>query len=336
LEIHFADILNNNQKPGENKTIILNMKAILFNKKAKPAKLMYSETTKPKPNENEVLIKIYAASVNAADYRSLNMGIIPKKKIFGADISGVVESVGSNIQLLKPGDAVVGDLSDYGFGGFAEYAVAPEKFLVKKPEILSFEEAAAIPLAATTALQALRNKGNIQRGQNVLIIGSGGGVGTFAVQLAKYFGATTTAVCSSKNIEQSKILGADYTVDYTSEDLFQTKKYYDLIVAVNGDYSLLRCKKLLTPNGIYVMAGGSLAQILKTIIFGKFLSTGKKKIRFLAAKPGKEDLELIITLAANKTIRPVIDRIFPLENTVDAFWYLNQGHASGKVIIRLQ
>jgi NADPH:quinone reductase-like Zn-dependent oxidoreductase len=164
------------------------LKAIVYNKKALPDKLVYCDIEKPIPNDNEVLVKIIAVSVNAADYRSLKMGLIPKKKIFGADIAGRVESLGKNIKQYRYGDEVIRDLADYGFGGFAEYAVAPEKLLVHKPGRISFEDAAALPMAAVTALQALRDKGNIQEGHKVLIIGSGGGVGTFTVQLAKYFG----------------------------------------------------------------------------------------------------------------------------------------------------
>ncbi|MBT6765471.1 MAG: NAD(P)-dependent alcohol dehydrogenase, partial [Prolixibacteraceae bacterium] len=210
------------------------MKAVVYNKKGLPDKLIYCDVEKPRPNDNEVLIKIHAVSANAADYRSMRMGIIPKKRIFGADIAGRVESVGKNIRQFKPGDEVIGDLSDCGFGGFAEYAVAPEKALIPKPTKVLFEIAAALPIAGITALQALRDKGNIQKGQKVLIVGSGGGVGTFAVQLAKYFGAEVAAVCSSKNVAQTSSLGADYVIDYTKEDFTKNKRCYDLIIAING------------------------------------------------------------------------------------------------------
>lgn len=224
------------------------MKAVVYNKKGLPDKLIYGDIEKPSPNDNEVLIKIYATSINAADYRSMRMGIIPKKKIFGADISGKVESVGKNIQKFKPDNEIVGQLSDCGFGGFAEYVVAPEKALVSKPANISFEEAAALPLAATTSLRALRNKGNIQKGQNVLIVGSSGGVGTFALQLAKYFGAVVTAVCSTKNMKQTSALGADYTIDYTQEDFTKSNRRYDLILAINGNYPLFAYKRILNQN----------------------------------------------------------------------------------------
>ncbi len=311
------------------------MKAIVY-KKNLPDKLVYCDVEKPIPNDNEVLVKIIAVSVNAADYRSIKMGLIPKKKIFGADIAGRVEAVGENISQFRFGDEVIGDLAGYGFGGFAEYALAPEKFLVLKPANVSFEDAAALPMAAVTALQALRDKCRIQRGHNVLIIGSGGGVGGFAVQLAKYFEARVTAVCSTENVEQARSLGADYVIDYTKEDLTKTDKLYDIIIAINGNYPLLACKRILNQNGVYVMVGGALSQIFKSILFGWMMSLGSKKIRFLAAKPNQTDLEYIVTLVNNCKIKPIIDKHFPLDKTVEAFRYLGEGHARGKVVIMVQ
>jgi 2-desacetyl-2-hydroxyethyl bacteriochlorophyllide A dehydrogenase len=311
------------------------MKAVVYDKKFLPDKLFYCDVEKPVPNENEVLIKILAVSVNAADYRSMKMGLIPKKRIFGADIAGRVESAGKNIRQFMPGDEVIGDLANYGFGGFAEYAVAPEKALISKPAKTLFEEAAALPMAAVTALQALRDKGNIQKGQKVLIVGSGGGVGTFAVQLAKYFGATVTAVCSTKNVEQTSSLGADYVIDYTKENFTKSDKSYDIILAVNGNYPLLACKRILNPNGIYVMVGGSLSQIFKSILFGWLMSFGSKKICILAAKSGQKDLEFIATLANDGKIKPVIDKRYSLDKTAEAMRYLGEGHARGKVVINV-
>jgi len=193
------------------------MKAVVFNKKSLPDKLIYCDVDKPVPNDDEILIKVHAVSLNAADYRSLKMGLIPKRKIFGADVAGRIESAGKNISLFKAGDEVLGDLASFGFGGLAEYTTAPEKAVIIKPDKISFEEAAALPMAAVTALQALREKANIQKGQKVLITGSAGGVGTFAIQLAKYFGAEVTGVCSSKNVQQTLSLGADYVIDYTKK-----------------------------------------------------------------------------------------------------------------------
>jgi len=191
------------------------MKAIVYDKKHTPYRLRLSKVEKPVPNDNEVLLEVVSTSLNAADYRSMKMGAIPKKKIFGSAVSGTIESVGKNIQYLKPGDEVIGDLSDFGFGGLAEFAAAPEKAFTHKPANTSFEDAVTLPVAATTALKALRDKGNIQAGKDVLIVGSSGGVGVYALQLAKYFGAKVTAVCSSKNIEQTTSLGADKVSEFT-------------------------------------------------------------------------------------------------------------------------
>ena len=312
------------------------MKAIVYNKKAHPDKLVYCDIAKPVPNDNEVLVKIVAVSINAADYRSMKMGMIPKKKIFGADIAGRVESAGKNIQHFKPGDEVIGEIADYGFGGLAEFALAPEKLLFHKPANISFEDAATLPMAAITALQALRDKGKIREGHKVLIIGSAGGVGTFAVQLAKYFGATVTAVCSTKNVEQTKNLGADYVIDYTKENLTKCNSFYDIILAVNGNYPLLACKRILNPKGIYVMIGGALSQIFKAILFGWMISLGSKKIRFIAAKLKQKDLEFIAMLAKEGKIKPVIDKYYPLDKTAEAMKYLAEGHAKGKVVIRVE
>lgn len=308
------------------------MKAVVYNKNAPSEKLVYSEVEKPSANDNELLIKIKSVSINAADYRSINLGSIPKHKIFGADISGVVESVGKNIQHFKLGDEVFGDLSGCGFGGFAEFASVPEKTIAIKPSNLSFEDAAALPLASVTALQALR-KGNIQKGQQVLIVGSSGGVGTFAVQLAKYFGTTVTAVCSLKNAEQSKLLGAGFVIDYTKDNFLKIGKSYDLIIVVNGNYSLLGLRKILNPGGICMVVGGAVSQIMKSIFFGWILSTGSKKVRSLMAKPNRLDLEFIGKLAADGIIKPVIESRYPLEKTAEAFELVSKGHSGGKVVI---
>lgn len=312
------------------------MKAVVYNKKNSPEKLTYCDVEKPVPGDDEVLIKIAAVSANAADYRSMKMGIIPKRRIFGADIAGRVESAGRNILVLKPGDEVMGDLATFGFGGFAEYAVAPEKALILKPAKILFEEAACLPMAAMTALQALRNKGNIQKGQNVLIAGSGGGVGTFAIQLAKYFGGEVTAVCSTKNVELSHSLGADNVIDYTKEDFTLSNRRYDLILAVNGNRALSAYRRILSPNGVYVMVGGGLPQIFKSLLIGWLLSFGNRKMRSLAAKSNQNDLELIAQLAKDGKIKPVIDRRYTLEKTADAIKYLSEGHVCGKVVINVE
>jgi NADPH:quinone reductase-like Zn-dependent oxidoreductase len=310
------------------------MKAVVYSKKANPDKLVYCDVDRPVPKDNEVLIRVHAVSVNAADYRSMKMGMIPARRIFGADVAGIVESAGKNVTLFRPGDEVAGDLAGYGFGGFAGFAVAPDKALVSKPAGLSFEEAAAMPMASVTALQALRNKGNIRKGQEVLILGSSGGVGTFAVQLARHFGAVVTAVCSTRNAEQTRSLGADHVIDYTKEDFASGNRKYDLILAVNGNYPFLKCRKALKPDGRYVMVGGALSQIFKAIVLGKPLSLGKRKMLFLAAKPDTEDLKHMMQLASDGIIKPVIERSYSPDRTAEAMRYAGEGHAQGKVVIK--
>jgi len=218
-------------------------------------------------------------------------------------------------------------------GGFAEYVSVPESALALKPAGVSFEDAAAVPMAAVTALQALRDKGSIQAGQKVMIYGAGGGVGTFAVQLAKYFGAEVTAVCSTKNSELVSSLGADHVIDYTKDDVFKSGMHFDLILAVNGNRPLSFYKRALAPKGVFVMVGGALSQVIKTMIFGALLSIGGRKMRFLAAKPNTKDLEYVIKLVESGKVKPVIDRRYPLYETPKAVRYLSQGHTSGKVVI---
>lgn len=312
------------------------MKAVVYKKKSQPDKLVYCDVDKPVPGEDEVLIRVHAVSLNAADYRSMKMGLIPKRKIFGADVSGSVEAVGRKITEFKPGDEVTGDLAGYSFGGLAEYVTAPEKFIIHKPEKVSFNEAAAVPMAGVTALQAIRDKASAQKGQKVLIVGSAGGVGTFAVQLAKYFGCEVTGVCSTRNVQQTLSIGADHVIDYTKESFTETDHRYDIILAINGNYPLSACKRILNPRGNYVMVGGSLSQIFKSILIGWLLSIGSKKMKFLSAKPDKNDLKFIMGLLEKGIIRPVICRQYSLERTSEAMNYILEGHSSGKVIINIQ
>jgi NADPH:quinone reductase-like Zn-dependent oxidoreductase len=248
-------------------------------------------------------------------------------------VAGIVESAGKNISLFKPGDEVLGDLASFGFGGFAQYVTAPEKALISKPPDINFEEAASLPMAALTALQALRDKGNIQKRQQVLIAGSGGGVGTFAIQLSRFFGAEVTAVCSTGNIEQSRSLGADHVIDYKKDDFTKGNIRYDLILAINGNNSLASYRRSLNPGGKCVMVGGSLSQIFSAILFGWLFSFGSRKISTLAAKANRKDLEFIAKLAEDGKIKAVIDRRYPLDKTSEAFQYLTEGHAQGKVVI---
>ncbi|MHB1315764.1 MAG: NAD(P)-dependent alcohol dehydrogenase [Christensenellales bacterium] len=309
------------------------MKAVVYEKHDAPDVLVLREVEKPVPNDNEVFVKIHAVSVNAADYRSMRMGSIPKKKIFGSDIAGVVEAVGGNVRKYKPGDEVAGDISACGLGGFAEYVAVPETPLAIKPAAVSFEAAAAVPMSAVTALQGLRNLGNIQPGQKVLICGAGGGVGNFAVQLAKYFGAEVTTVCGTRNAALVRSLGADFVVDYTQEDYAKSGKRYDLILAVNGCQPLSAYKRALSPKGTAVIVGGALSQVIKSMLLGPVMSMGGRKIRTLAAKPDAKDLEFAIRLVEEGKIKPVIERRYPLNETAEAVRYLAEGHARGKVII---
>lgn len=309
------------------------MKAVLYDKRNTPNTLVLSEIEKPIPGDNEVLVKIYAVSVNAADYRSMKMGIVPKRKIFGSDIAGRVEAVGKNISQFAIGAEVFGDISVSGFGGFAEYVAVPENVLALKPADVAFKTAAAVPMAAVTALQALRDKGRIQCGQKVLIYGAGGGVGTFSVQLAKYFGAEVTAVCGENNVEVIQSLGADDVINYKENDITKSGKLYDLVLAINGNHSLSAYKRLLAPDGIYVMVGGAMSQVIKSLLFGTFMSIGNKKMRTLVAKPNRKDLEFIIKLVTEGKVIPIIDRLYPLHETAEAVRYLSTGHARGKVVI---
>jgi NADPH:quinone reductase-like Zn-dependent oxidoreductase len=309
------------------------MKAVVYDKSLSPEFLALREVEKPLPRDHEVLVKIFAASINAADYRSMQLGIIPKRGIFGADIAGRVEAAGREVQQFKPGDDVFGDIAGCGFGGFAEYVAVPASALALKPASVSYQDAAALPMASVTALQALRDQGRIRPGQKVLIHGAGGGVGTFAVQLAKYFETEVTAVCGSGSIELVRALGADRVIDYTREDFSKSRARYDLLVAVNGNRPLPVYKSVLAPGGIFVMVGGALTQVIGTLLFGALMSLGSKKMRLLSAKLDVKDLELVIHLVEHGTIKPVIDRTYPLRETAQAMHYARQGHARGKVII---
>ncbi len=309
------------------------MKAVVYDKATKPSMLVFREVEKPVPATDQVLVQVMSVSVNAADYRSMKMGIIPKKKIFGADIAGCVLAVGNDCHQFKVGDNVIGELSGFGFGGFAEYAVAPEKALVLRPAGLSADVAAALPISGITALQGLRDKGHIQKGQQVLIYGGGGGVGTFAIQLAKYYGAEVSVVCGSKHMEQSIALGADHAFDYTKDECLNRDKPFDLILAVNGGRRFSAYKQALKPGGRVVVIGGLMSQIVTSLLFGWFMSLGSKKVINLAAKMNQQDLAFLASLATDGAIKPVIDRYYPLDEVPEAVGYASAGHANGKVII---
>lgn len=320
------------------------MKAIVATKYGPPDVLNLEEVDKPAPKNNEVLVEVHAASVNAGDWHLLRadpfltrlaFGLLkPKHKILGADIAGRVEAVGGNVTQFQPGDEVFGDLSGCGFGGFAEYVCASEDALVVKPADTSFEEAAAVPSAAATALQGLREKGRIQQGQKVLINGASGGVGTFAVQIAKSSGAEVTGVCSTSKLEMVRSIGADHVIDYTQEDFTKNGQRYDLILATNGYHPISDYKRTLSPKGTYVMSGGSGAQMFQAMLLGPVISmTGNKKMGNLLKKSNKRDLVVLKDLLEAGQITPVIDRTYPLSEVPEAIEYLEEGHARGKVVI---
>jgi len=320
------------------------MKAIVNTVYGSPDVLQFKDVEKPVPQDDQILIKIKVASVNALDWHllradpflaRLSFGLFkPKHTILGADIAGVVEAVGKKVQQFKPGDEVFGDLFSCGLGGFAEYACAREENMVLKPTNLSFEEAAAVPIAALTALQALRDHGHIQPGQKVLINGAAGGVGTFAVQIAKAFGAEVTGVCGTKNVELVRSLGADHVIDYTQEDFTQKGQAYDLILAANGYHPIAHYKRALSAKGIYVMSGGTMAQFTEAIMWGPWITmTGTKKMGNMMAKSNPKDLGFLKELIEAGKVKPVIDRRYPLSEVAQAIRYLEEGHARGKVVI---
>ncbi|MBW8004122.1 MAG: NAD(P)-dependent alcohol dehydrogenase, partial [Planctomycetes bacterium] len=274
-------------------------------------------------------------------FARLMVGLLkPKYKILGSDIAGRVEAVGRNVKQFQPGDEVFGDKFACGWGGFAEYVRVAEDRLVLKPANLTFEAAAAVPLAAFTALQGLRDKGQIQSGQKVLINGASGGVGTFAVQIAKSFGAEVTGVCSTRNLDMVRSIGADHVIDYTQEDFTKNRQTYDLIYCAVGNRSAADYKRALNPNGICVVAGfTTMSHMLFQVLFlGAWVSmTGSKKIGAMGTvKPNKEDLVFIKELLETGKVGPVIDRRYPLSETAEAIRYLEEGRAQGKVVITVE
>ena len=320
------------------------MKAIFYTTYGSPDVLKIKDVDKPIPEDNQVLVKIHAASMNYGNVVLLRgepflarfaFGLRkPKYTIPGGDIAGQVEAVGKAVKQFKPGDDVFGDLSRCGWGGFAEYVVVPEKALALKPTNISYEEAAATPMAGVTALQGLRDKGNIQPNQKVLINGASGGVGTFAVQIAKAYGAEVTGVCSTRNLEILRSIGADHIIDYTKEDFTQNQQGYDLILAVNGNHPISAYKRALKENGTYVMVGGSGAQLTQAMFQGPLISmTGNKKMGNMLQKSNQKDLNFMKELLQTGKVKPVIDRSFTLYEAPEAFRYFEEGHAQGKVII---
>lgn len=260
----------------------------------------------------------------------------PRYSIPGGDIAGKVEAVGKEVKLFQVGDEVFGDLSGCGWGGFAEYVTVPEHALALKPANISFEEAAATPMAGVTALQGLRDKGKIKLGQKVLIYEASGGVGTFAVQIAKSFGVEVTGICSTRNLEILHSIGADHIIDYTKEDFTKNEKCYDFILGVNGSNPISAYKRVLKPNGNFVHVGGSESQLFQALVLGPFISmTGSKKISNLLQRANQKDLNYIKELLDNGKVKPIIDKRYKLNEVTEAFKYFQEGHAQGKVVITL-
>jgi len=323
------------------------MKAIVYYKYGSPDVLKLQELDKPVVKDDEVLVRVRAASVNPLDWHYMRgapyivrteAGLRkPKNTRLGVDLAGQVEAVGRNVTQFQLGDEAFGART----GAFAEYVCKSEKTLVLKPANLTFEQAAAVPVAACTALQGLRDKGQIQPGQKVLINGVAGGVGTFAVQIAKSFGADVTGVCSTRNVDMVRSIGADRVIDYTQEDFTRNGQRYDLIFDSVGNHSLFACRRVMSPKGTYVMVGGPndgrwigpLARALKASLLSRFVS---QNLVFFVASINKEDLVVLKELIEAEKVKPVIDRRYSLREVPEAIRYLEEGHARGKVVITVE
>jgi len=323
------------------------MKASLFTKYGEPEVLKLGEVEKPVPKDNEVLVKVHAASINSWDadllrgrpfVNRLIFGILkPKITALGCDIAGRVVAVGKNVKQLQLGEDVFGDISGGSWGGFAEYVCARENVLTLKPAGMTYEEAASVPQAAVLALQGLRDIGQIKKGQKVLINGAGGGVGTFAVQIAKSIGAHVTGVDSAKKLDIVRSIGADEVIDYTKEDFTKNGERYDLILDVAAYHSIFDYKRALSRKGIYVMVGGSTARIFQVLFLGPWISmTGSKKMGILAHKPNRKDLDFLKKLFEEGEVKPIIDRRYELSEVPEALRYFGEGHFKGKVVITLE
>ncbi|HXP35778.1 MAG TPA: NAD(P)-dependent alcohol dehydrogenase [Chthoniobacterales bacterium] len=325
------------------------MKAILHCEYGGPEVLKVEDVEKPVPNDNQVLVRVRAASVNPLDLTIRGLWLLrplsglrkPKDTRLGVDYAGTVEAVGKNVTQFKPGDEVFGGKN----GAIAEYVCAlTDRSVVLKPANMTFEQAAAVPVAAITALQGLRDKGKIQPGQKVLVNGASGGVGTFAVQIAKSFGTEVTGVCSTRNVDLVRSIGADHVIDYTKEDFTKTDQRYDLIYDLVGNHSFSERRRILNQNGICVMAGVGgagwhdgiamrLAGELNAYVRSRFVS--QKFVAYIA-QFNKQDMTLLADLMQSGKITPMIDRTYKLNETADALRYLEQGHARGKVVITVE
>lgn len=321
------------------------MKAIVYTKYGGPEVLHLQEVDKPTPMDNEVLIKVYAVSINDWDWGKLDgnswfnrllSGLWkPKHKILGSDVAGRVEAVGRNVKKFQRGDEVYGDLSGK-WGGFAEYVCASETSLAPKPAGMSFEEAAAIPQAAMLAVQGLIDKGRLQQGQKLLINGAGGGVGTFALQIARLYDAEVTVVDSAAKLNMLLSLGAAHAIDYTKEDFTESGQRYDLILDVKTNRPVLRYLRALNPNGVYVTVGGVLSRLLQILLLQPFISIfSKKKLSIVALKPNK-DLHYMNEKFITGKVKPVIDGHYNLEDIPDAFRVFGRADHKGKLVISVQ
>lgn len=323
------------------------MKAIVQTEYGSPDVLSFQEVDQPVVSDNGVLVRVYAASVNAGDwhlmrgtpflFRFMFGGLFkPKIKILGFDMAGQVEAVGKDVTQFQSGDQVFGDLSECGFGAFAEYVCATEAALVLKPSTATFEAAATVPGAALSALQGLRDCGQIQSGQKVLINGASGGVGSFAVQIAKAWGAEVTGVCSTQKMAMVRALGADYVVDYTQTDITQTRQQYDLILDAAAYRSVFDYQSILTPEGVYVLVGGSTARLFQVVFLGAGISRiMRRKVKYLVSKPNQADLMVVRDLIEARKIAPCIDRCYSLSDVPAAIRHLEQRQVQGKVVIRV-
>ena len=322
------------------------MKAIIQTGYGEPSDVLeIREKERPFPKDNEVLIKIQAASITFGDLAAvkgepfiarLSLGLRePKIKTPGKDVAGIIEAVGHNVKEFKPGDKVFGDLSESGWGAYAEYVSAPEGALVHMPDNISFDEAAAVPESGVVALQGLRGKGQIKPGQKVLVYGASGGIGTFAVQIAKSFDTEVTGVCSTRNLKLVKSLGADHVVDYTQEDFVESGELYDLILATAGYRSIFDYKRALKPDGRYVATGGDMKQIFQPMLLGPWVSNEGRKMTNLVMKPDKEDLTYLKELIETGKVSPVIDKSYPLNELAQALQYYAEGRSRGKVVVTI-
>jgi NADPH:quinone reductase-like Zn-dependent oxidoreductase len=321
------------------------LKAIIYTKYGGPEVLQIKEVEKPSPRDNEVLIKVYAVSLNDWDWglfqgatfvNRLLYGLVkPKKQILGSDVAGRIEAIGKNVQQFKPGDEVFGDLSGK-WGGFAGYVCADENALALKPAGMTFEEAAAIPQAAMLAVQGLLDKGQMQQGQKLLINGAGGGVGTFALQIAKLYGVEVTAVDSGAKLDMLRSMGAAHVIDYTQEDFTRNGQCYDLILDVKTNRSIPDYLRALTPNGIYITVGGSMSRLFQALFLMPWISMfSKKKVRIVVLKPNK-DLGYMKELFEAGKVKPVIDGPYKLEDVPEAFRLFGRGDHKGKMVITVE